>query len=212
MKIINQIIIFILILFIFDLFLYGQNNNYEIYLGIGNSFGYTNSAEIYDHMWFNIDFGDIFYIYEEDYNYYFPVDFYIGLILDKKYFYFSAEVEISNFFSTNNLILGFLNYFKFGTGIYYKYGRLILRAGCYTGIGYYLLKIFSVSNIGNSEFVGEILFDGFIFIEPKVSIGLQLTPNFIIYLGKNIQWGLFFTKQLKEFAPSNIFLMISIII
>ncbi|MFN3412363.1 MAG: hypothetical protein ACK4YF_09415 [Exilispira sp.] len=89
---------------------------------------------------------------------------------------------------------------------------MILRAGCYTGFGYYLLKIFSISQPENNDFNGQILLDGFVFIEPKISIGFQLSENFIIYIGKNIQWGLFFSKQLKEFSPSNIFLILSIII
>ncbi|MFN3412362.1 MAG: hypothetical protein ACK4YF_09410 [Exilispira sp.] len=98
MKQIIKIIMFIILLFLQYNIIYAQTNDCIIYFGIGNSFGYTISPNIYDYMWFNIDFGTLFNIYEEDYYYYYPLDFYIGFILNKKHFYLSGEIEIANFF------------------------------------------------------------------------------------------------------------------
>lgn len=214
------VFLLVLIIFIFNSEkTLSQNYFTEIYIGIGNTLGYSSPDDfIYDYTYFNIDFGNIFNIYEEEIKtYYFPFVYYIGIMLNKKFIYYMFEVEIATFFSRWNYpftipYIGLINYYKIGTGLYYKFGNIILKVGINTGVGFYLMKVFDVSHIENQEYIGQILYDGFVFLEPQLSIGFRLTSNFIIYFGEKIQWGLFFTKQLKVFNPTNIFIMLSIII
>jgi len=182
----NPYILFIFISIFFCFFsinVKAQENYIEIYTGAGNTFnsrGYTN---------FNADFSYIFTSAEPAiYSIYAPIDYYLGLMLNKRYIFFNLEIEIANFFSVSSdsfsyCLSGFINYFKGGAGFYFTLGPFSLKISANTGVGFYLLKVFDVKNTENLQYIGQILADGFIFIEPEVAIGVKLGTNLIIYLG-----------------------------
>jgi hypothetical protein len=209
----NIYILFILILLILcftSTLVKAQTHYIEVYSGCGNTFtskGYT---------FFNMDFSNIFTSTEEIiYSIYMPIDYYFGFMINKKYLYFNGEIEIANFFSVSENggdYSGLLNYFKGGSGFYFSLGPFLLKIGLNAGLGFYLLKVFQVTNPENLGYIGQILADGFIFIEPTLAIGVKLGSNFTIYLGQYIQYGLFFSKQLNSFSPSNTYLLISVTI
>lgn len=129
--------------------------------------------------------------------------------------YISFEYETifwCDYFDSINYEFNLFSFFKFGIGLNYNIGPLIIKFGFYLAPGFFILKQQYYEYDQNNDIyflIKNERKDLFICFQPDISAGLKIQKNFTLYLGYRQKYFIFFNSYLPNFKPYDIYIMFS---